>query len=136
METTPIFGRAHLDEIKKALNVYAERHRVIAANVANVETLGFKAREYKFEELLRKSAGRLQGVTSQPDHLPIGRRSLVDAEGKSVKQDGRFSNGINNVDIDKEMGRLSTNDLSYQLATRLLSMKYRILRGAITGRVR
>jgi hypothetical protein len=34
------------------------------------------------------------------------------------------------------MATLATNDLSYRLATRLLSMKYNLLRGAITGQVR
>jgi flagellar basal body rod protein FlgB len=39
------------------------------------------------------------------------------------------------VDIDTEMTTLATNDLSYRMATRLLSMRYSLLRGAIKGRV-
>ena len=46
-----------------------------------------------------------------------------------------FDNGINNVDIDGEMTNLATNDLSYRLATRLLSGRYNTLRGAIRGRM-
>ena len=44
-----------------------------------------------------------------------------------------FDNGVNNVDIDAEMTTLATNDLSYRLATRLLSGRYNTLRGAIKG---
>ena len=47
-----------------------------------------------------------------------------------------FDNGVNNVDIDGEMTTLATNDLSYRMATRLLSMRYNVLRGAIKGQVR
>jgi flagellar basal-body rod protein FlgB len=46
-----------------------------------------------------------------------------------------FDNGVNNVDIDNEMTMLATNDLSYRMATRLLSGKYNTLRGAIRGRM-
>ena len=38
------------------------------------------------------------------------------------------------MNIDQEMTDLATNDLSYRLATRLLSMKYQNLRSAIRGR--
>ena len=47
-----------------------------------------------------------------------------------------FDNGVNNVDIDAEMTTLATNDLSYRMATRLLSMRYNVLRGAIKGQIR
>jgi flagellar basal body rod protein FlgB len=40
------------------------------------------------------------------------------------------------VNIDQEMTDLTTNDLAYRLATRLLSMKYNLLHGAISGRLR
>ena len=49
---------------------------------------------------------------------------------------GGFDNGVNNVDIDHEMTNLATNDLSYRMATRLLSMRYNVLRGAIKGQIR
>ena len=47
-----------------------------------------------------------------------------------------YDNGVNNVDIDAEMADLATNDLSYRLATRLLSQRYSVLRGAIKGQMR
>ncbi len=37
------------------------------------------------------------------------------------------------MDIDTEMTELATNDLSYRLATRLLSMRYGMLRGSHPG---
>ena len=56
MIQTTMFDRAHLDDLKKALGVYAQRHRVVSENVANVETAGYRAQEYRFEELLRGAA--------------------------------------------------------------------------------
>jgi flagellar basal-body rod protein FlgB len=131
-----IFAASHLAALKRALTVYAERHQVVADNIANVETPGYQAREYRFEEYLRGAEHRLQGTRTRPGHLAIGGRDPATAEGREALQESDFDNGVNNVDIDREMTGLVTADLSYRLATRLLSMKYRLLRGAITGQLR
>lgn len=131
-----MFQRAHLESLKTALDVYARRHRVTADNVANVQTAGYRAQEYRFEELLAGATDRLRGVRTDPAHLPVGGRALDDTQGEIVEQQRGFDNGTNDVDIDREMSELATSDLSYRLATRLLSMRYGLLRGAITGRIR
>jgi flagellar basal-body rod protein FlgB len=108
---------------------------VVAGNIANVQTAGYEAQEYRFEELLAGADSRLQGARTHAGHLPLGQRDLSDTEGEQRATGSDYDNGINNVNIDREMSDLSTNDLSYRLATRLLSMKYQNLRSAIRGRV-
>jgi flagellar basal-body rod protein FlgB len=136
MVSTLLFTRSHLDDLKVALEVYARRHRVVANNVANVQTANYRAREFRFEEELAQAGRRLQGLRTDPNHLPIGRRDLAETTGEVREQNSDYDNGVNNVDVDGEMAALATNDLSYRLATRLLSMKYGLLRGAINGQVR
>ncbi len=138
MIQSTLFDRARLEGLKKALVVYSERHRVVSENVANVETAGYRAREYKFEELLRTAAGpgRLAGARTDPHHLPVGRGGVELTNGRVAEQESDVDNGVNNVDVDREMAELATTDLSYRLATRVLSMKYRILREAVSGQVR
>ena len=136
MLKTTLFSQDHLAHLKQALTVYASRHRVIAENISNVETVDFRAQEFQFEEYLTDAQHRLQGQKTHPGHLRIGAGDLSDTTGRSVPQETNYDNGTNNVNIDREMTNLATNDLSYRLATRLLSMKYNLLRGAITGRIR
>ncbi len=131
-----MFQQANLGAIKKALTVYASRHRVVAENIANIETAGYRTQEYRFEEYLDTARQKLHGLRTHPRHLPIGRHSLDETTGSVAETGSKYDNGINNVDIDQEMAGLATNDLAYRLATRLLSMKYDLLRGAITGHVR
>jgi flagellar basal-body rod protein FlgB len=132
-----IFDHAHLDHLKTALTVYSRRHRVVSQNIANVETQGYRAQEYRFEELLRKAAGAgLRGTQTHAGHMPIGVRSIRETEGETADQDGGYDNGINDVNVDTEMTSLATTELSYKLATRILSMKYNQLREAVAGRVR
>ncbi len=133
-----VFQRAHLETLKKALGVYAQRHRVTAENIANVETPDYRAKEYRFEELLRGASGggRLTGARTDAHHLPVGRRGPEQVQGQVVEENTGLDNGVNDVDVDREMATLATADLSYRLATRVLSMKYRLLREAVTGQVR
>ncbi len=132
-----LFDRAHLDHLKTALTVYSRRQRVTAENIANVETKGYKAQEYKFEEMLRKAQGNnVVGRQSRPGHLPIGRQSIGQTNGEVRARDNGFDNGINDVNVDQEMTDIATNELSYRLATRVLSMKYNVLRESISGRIR
>ena len=135
MIKTGFFNNAHMDMLKKALDVYAKRHEVTVQNVANVETGGYRAQRVKFEEMLSGEQMRLSGYTTHPDHMPIGARNAAETDEEVVDARTDFDNGVNNVDIDGEMTNLATNDLSYRLATRLLSGRYNTLRGAIRGRL-
>ncbi len=134
MISRDIFASAHLGDLKKALDVYSSRHRVVSDNIANVETSGYRAREYRFEQYLSGAEMRLQGARTNANHLQPGRRDLAGVDGETGFLESDHDNGTNNVNIDREMTDLATNDLSYRLATRLLSMKYQSLRSAIRGR--
>jgi len=135
MIKTGLFDRSHLSVLKRAVDVYAQRHQVTAANISNVETPGYQARRLKFEEMLDGAGMSLAGTRTHAGHLPIGMQDPATTRPESVETGGDYDNGVNNVDIDTEMTTLATNDLSYRMATRLLSMRYSVLRGAIKGRV-
>ena len=135
MIKTGFFKNDHLDMLKKALDVYAKRHEVTVQNVANVETGGYREQKVKFEEMLSSEQMRLRGYATHPDHMRIGASNAAEMQEEVVDAGTDFDNGINNVDIDGEMTNLATNDLSYRLATRLLSGRDNTLRGAIRGRM-
>ena len=136
MIKTGLFDHEHLSVLKKAVDVYARRHQVTARNISNVETPGYRAQRVKFEEMLSSEQMRLRGYRTHQNHLPLGGQDLATARDEVVDAGMDFDNGLNNVDIDQEMTSLATNDLSYRMATRLLSMRYSVLRGAIKGQVR
>ena len=135
MIKTGLFDKSHLASLKKAVDVYAQRHEITAKNISNVETPGYRAQRLKFEEMLDTEQMRLRGTTTHRNHMPIGRQDLSDTRQQAVDAGSEFDNGVNNVDIDTEMTALATTDLSYRMATRLLSQRYAMLRGAIKGRM-
>ena len=135
MIKTGLLNNDNLSTLKKAVGVYAKRHQVTAENISNVETRGYRTKELKFEDLVNSASHRLRGQKTHEGHLSLGRRDVGSTQAEMIETDSNFDNGVNNVDIDEQMTDLATTDLSYRLATRLLSMKYAGLKKAITGRV-
>jgi len=133
-----MFDQGHLTLMKKALSAYALRHKVVSDNLANVDTAGFRSRAVDFETALAeagRSARPMRGLRTHAGHLTPG--EARDPAGPVVRPvDAGFANGVNDVDVDREMGEMVKNHLAYRLATRLLSRKYEGLHTAITGTVR
>lgn len=115
--------------LERGLDAASARHQVIANNVANVNTPGFKRSRVEFEAALR-DALRL----ADRDRRAPGTEGLVAAVRPSVVRESTTAlrNDGNNVDIEAEMAALSENSLWYQAMSRQLSSKISLLRLAIT----
>jgi flagellar basal-body rod protein FlgB len=115
------------DLLKKSLDASSLRSKVIANNIANLNTQGFKRSYVTFEDTLKESSDNLGLETTDDKHIENGNefgeaKVMVD-ESSSTRQDG------NNVDIDNEMVNQASNDLMYnalisQVNTRLSVTKY------------
>lgn len=132
-----LFGDGKLSVLKSALGAYSERGRVHAANVANAETPGFQSREVSFEEdlnlaLRTRDGGSLERTNEH--HLPS---SSTLPEGRVVMRhptSAASGNGINDVEIDREMADIAENTLRYTVAAELVARTYSGLKAAIRGR--
>ncbi|PRR70272.1 Flagellar basal body rod protein FlgB [Moorella humiferrea] len=118
--------------LEKALDAATLRQRVIAHNVANVNTPGFKRSDVSFEEKLARALGVEPGVElyrTHPGHLPAGGLELtpevVPDNSTTMRQDG------NNVDIDREMVDLVQNSLNFNFAVQQLNGRLAMLRYVI-----
>jgi flagellar basal-body rod protein FlgB len=89
----------------------SKRQQVLAANVANLDTPGYRAKDISF-------AAELDGS------MEMGSR-VVEAETKEK------GNG-NNVDLDHELTEITKNGLQYVTLVQYLNQKIKTLRSAIT----
>ncbi|MDW7651574.1 MAG: flagellar basal body rod protein FlgB [Bacillota bacterium] len=120
--------------LQKGLNASAERHRVAANNVANVNTPNFKRKEVAFEDELRQALtepSRLPLSVTHPRHVG-GRTDSADVR-HTVKTDRRTTMRAdgNNVDMDREMAMMAANQLNYNAMTQVLNERYSLLRYVI-----
>jgi flagellar basal-body rod protein FlgB len=134
-----LFGQnLTLDVLAKAMQADALNQKLIANNIANVDTPGYHRLTLSFKSQLRKFLNQTQeikGVVDHPNDLPIGSPTSL----KEVQPEVFVDNTTmmrpdgNNVDIDKEMADLEQNSGDYQTLARLVAMKLAIYRTAITG---
>ncbi len=111
--------------LTKQLDACTLRQRVIANNIANFNTPGFKKSEVSFQQQLKKALDNNQ--VKQNNNLAKLTPEITQVKGTAMKVDG------NNVDIDQEMVNLATNTLLYRLATRVKSDKDNTLSYVIKG---
>lgn len=118
--------------LKNGLNASSLRGKVIANNIANINTKGYKKYTVSFEENLKQSMDSLNLKTTDSRHIDDG-SSFGDITVKqdtstSMREDG------NNVDIDNEMANQAANSLMYnalisQVNSRLSMERYIISEG-------
>lgn len=109
--------------LASALDGVTTRQQVIADNIANVDTPGFRATSVDFESQLKSAiadgdfnAGSPvdPGVTETPTDTPVG------------------ANG-NNVDLRKETLAAMQSQYQYQILTRAVSERFNLVKTAATG---
>jgi flagellar basal-body rod protein FlgB len=122
-----------------ALEVRARRTELIANNLANADTPGYKARDIDFRQAMARAAGETpaSGVhlsTTQAGH--IGGAASADATGNpDLKYRTPLAPALdgNTVDAQLEQAAFAENAVRYQATLTFLSNKFRGLFTAITG---
>lgn len=128
--TMPVIG--------KSLDAAMLRSRVIANNIANLTTPGYKRVEVSFEAELKKalSKTKLRGTMTDSRHMDFGRKSIAKVKPVSYRpNDGTLPSGVNNVDIDTEMAKLAENQLMFSTGVKLKGNLMKILKSSIRGRI-
>jgi flagellar basal-body rod protein FlgB len=130
-----------LDLIQRALDASAISHNVIANNIANVDTPGFKRSEVVFDEQLKSALMSRQDAPQQlglavtdPRHIGSDAApSLGDLKPKVVTDvTDSLRNDGNNVDIDHEVSLLAQNTVWYQTLAQITQHQFAEVLDAIT----
>lgn len=123
--------------LSRTLDYRVRNQRVIASNIANIDTPGFRPKKLKFDEELRRAVEDKQVHlrTTDRKHLPGFQDSGLEGDGSFVLETEPESiAGDHSLDIDREMAKMAKNNLLYEATVKMLSKKFDLLREAIEGR--
>ena len=131
-----IFGDRLVLLLEKAIDAGSLRQRVIANNIANINTPGFKKSSVAFESILKKKLNTDRIPLYSMDDRHISSVNMLDGinpvvvreKTTSMKADG------NNVDVEQEMVKLAMNSLTYNMNIQELNNRSRLLGFVINGR--
>ncbi|MHB8170484.1 MAG: flagellar basal body rod protein FlgB [Thermincolia bacterium] len=123
---------------EKGLDAAAMRQNVIANNLSNVDTPGFKRSFVTFEEELKAAltvvqGPKLRGTQTNDKHLPIGPKALGQVRPQAyVQHNTSLRNDGNNVDIDEETANLAKNSIMYNVLAQQIASDFNSLRTVIS----
>jgi len=100
--------------LEQYMTLLSVRQKLVASNIANADTPGYKTQDVDFQAELQ-NAGAGLGPTVQ------------EVKGLTMKNDG------NNVSLDRESRLLAENALRFNIASNLLRSQLKIVRMAIEG---
>jgi flagellar basal-body rod protein FlgB len=116
-----------LDAMEAYMTRLSQRQQVVASNLANIDTPGFKTKDISFHATMQELLSDSFGIrTTRPEHIkawaPISPQTQAfEAQAKTVRADG------NNVDLDRELLNLSETAFGYSLITQMVRGKFRTL---------
>ena len=99
------------EQLERYMDLLATRQKLVAANIANADTPGYRTRDIDFQSEFRSAMA--------------GSPQVLEAAGLAVKNDG------NNVSLDRESRLLAENAMRFNLASNLLRGKISLIRAAI-----
>jgi flagellar basal-body rod protein FlgB len=116
--------------LEQIIKTSAFRHKVLASNIANVDTPGYKAKDVPFKDEVNNQTIRI--INTNPNHIQ-GTKNLQETRGMVPVERSSFEDG-NNVVLDMELANMTENALLYEAGVKLMSKKLMIYRNAIKGR--
>ncbi len=109
--------------LSKLLDLTTSKNKIIANNIANANTPGFKKFEVAFQKELVKAV-----ESKNLNKVKNIQESITVSKDKSTRKDG------NNVDLDKELVTFYQVSDRHNIYLEILSMKFKGMISAIRGR--
>lgn len=106
------------DALGRYLDLAVSQTKLTAANMANIDTPGYRTQGFDFEAEMHKALGTLDGQGSQPVHVQ-------DVEGLISRPDG------NNVSMDREGLNLAEAQLKFRTGVALMRLENQRVMDAI-----
>jgi len=118
------------DSIKLLENIItysSKRHGVLLSNIANVDTPNYKAKDLIFPKLIEDEKLKLE-VTHEKH---IKNDDVKEVKEEVVELANENWEDKNNIEIDKEVAKITENYILYQSGLQLLSSRIRMFKNAL-----
>ena len=116
-----LLNNSEVQVLKKLQDFSVLKQKVIANNIANIETPGFKAKDVVFKQEFQKALQ--QGEFDKAMRI----------EGRVVvRNDLSMRNDGNTVNLENEMLALQKNQMKFDIYTELLKSRYKKIKDLFT----
>jgi flagellar basal-body rod protein FlgB len=144
-----IFQSSTIPVLEQVVNFTEARHGVLAGNVANLDTPGYKTRDLSpelFQEKLKEAIDTRNQPVTPYDSRSFGLAPIENAHKLEANQLNAFRkvkdsmksmlrHDGDDVSMEKQINEIVKNQQQHNLAVNIMSAQFRLLRAAITERV-
>lgn len=123
-----------LSALTEKMKWHQARQSLLAENVANAETPGYKGRDLKAfgftEHMASLSTAKIETMTTQPTHISV---QATGADGFGARDMNSFevTPEGNGVTLEDEMMKVTSNQMDYQTITAIYTRSLSILKSAL-----
>ena len=123
-----------IKSLENLISLTSLRQKVIAKNIANINTEYYKREEVTFDEFLQSVMTATMKKTNEK-HFGSSLSPELKDMNLSVIEDPKsdFNSGINNVNIDREMSDLAENQILFKFASQKIGNYFKSIQSVIKG---
>jgi len=133
-----LFNSTSIPALGEVINFAQARHTVLAGNIANVNTPGYRLRDLsptEFQQRLKEALAQ-----SQQTNRPISPGLASSQPGDPLRQVRASLENIvyhddTNVDLEKQVAEMTKNQLLHNFALTIMTDQFQLLQTAISERV-
>jgi len=132
-----LFDSTSIPVLGEVLNFAQARHGVLAGNIANVNTPGYRTRdlsEAAFHERLKEAIA--EGRRGQPRSPGlVGSQPGDSIRNVRASLENLLYHDDTNIDLEKQVAEISKNQLLHNFALTVMTDQFALLESAISERV-
>lgn len=141
-----MFDNSTLPMLEQVVTFTQARHGVLAGNIANLDTPGYRARDLspkEFQTRLKAAIEEQHRSAAQPTSLSPYEKYETAPTAKTAKQamtkvthsmKGMLRHDDNNISMEQQVTEIAKNHAQHNLALSLMTAQFRLLRAAVTER--
>ena len=130
-----MFASTPIPVLEQLVNFNQSRHAVLASNIANVDTPGYRTRDLSVDQF----QARLKDAISERDRSLA---SLSSTKPMGVDPFDKVRDGLNNIQyhdksnvgLEQQVAEITKNHMQHNLALTILNSQFRLLQTAVSER--
>ena len=140
-----LLNRGSLPVLQAVMSFTQARHEVLANNISNFDTVGYKMKDLPTEEFfstlskaVENRGGRGAGAAlkiGSTRHLSWDNQGNLQAEAVELENSNILFHDRNNRFVEKQMSEMSKNAVLHNVTVELLRQQYELLEIAIRDRL-
>ena len=126
-----MFSSSAIPVLEQVVNFTEARHNVLAGNIANLDTPGYRTRDLPPAVFQKRMKAALEQRDQVGGEVSDGQRTkAVHEVGSSMRSILRHDD--NNTSLENQVAEMTKNQMQYSLAMSIMTSQFRLLQAAVS----